>query len=617
MKRNRSPQYRFVLPVNSILLPLKPSFMKKLLLPFVVGSLLMACGSSDKKESGISLDTLFKNYQEERLKLFPLLATSIGDNRYNDIFPNDISQSYRGQLLDFYQRYKTQLESVEATSLNENDRLSYDILLYECSINIEGAKFKDYLLPISQIRGATLQVGLLASGKGNQPFKTVKDYENWLSRLDGYVVWCDTAIANMRKGMAQGYTIPKPLALKIIPQMAAFDHGPAAEHHFYSPIKDIPADFSAEDKDRVTKAYTEMIETRIIPIHAKLKEFIEKEYAPACRETSGIDAIPGGKEWYAYAVKRSTTTSKTADEIFALGNSEVERISIEMEKVKEQVGFKGSLKDFFNHLREKKELRPFKTADEVIAQYNAIHEQMKPNLEKLFDMKPKMAFEVRRIEAWREKTTAANYNVGSVDGTRPGIFYFPIQDGPEKYSYMQMEDLFLHEAIPGHHYQIALKVENTALPEFRRFINYGAYTEGWALYTESLGKELGLYTDPYSYFGMLSGEMHRAIRLVVDAGLHSQGWTREQAIQYSKDHEAAAESNIISEIERYMANPAQALSYKMGQLKILELRANAEKELGDKFDIKQFHNQMLDAGSLPLDLLDVKASKWIEGMKAK
>ncbi len=585
--------------------------MKNIPLYLAAFCLLIGCSPKPAEQSAIPLDSLFKNFHEERLKLSPLLATSIGDNRYNHIFPNSIALHYRKQVLDFYQRYKDQLLSIDATGLNENDRLSYDILLYECNNNIEGSRFNDHLMPITQIRSATLMVGLLASGKGNQPFKTVKDYDNWLARVDGYIAWCDTAMVNMRKGMAQGYVIPKVLAQKVVPQMAAFDHGPAQEHHFYAPINDMPDGFSAEDKERLTKAYVEMIETKIIPIHQKLKEFIVNEYLPACRETTGIDGVPGGKEWYAYLVKNYTTTNKTPDEIFALGNSEVERISQEMEKVKTEVGFKGSLKDFFDHLRTKKELRPFKTAEEIIARYNAIHEQMKPNLEKLFDMKPKMAFEVRRVEPWREKTTAANYNVGSVDGSRPGIFYFPIQDGPEKYSYMQMEDLFLHEAIPGHHYQIALKVENTSLPEFRRFINYGAYTEGWGLYAESLGKELGLYTDPYSYFGMLSGEMHRAIRLVVDAGMHSQGWTREQAIQYSKDHEAAAESNIISEIDRYMANPGQALSYKMGQLKILELRARAEKELGNRFDVKQFHNQMLDAGSLPLDLLEDKINRWI------
>lgn len=285
-----------------------------------------------------------------------------------------------------------------------------------------------------------------------------------------------------------------------------------------------------------------------------------------------------------------------------------------MVKVKEQVGFKGDLKAFLDHVRNDKKLMPFKNGEEIIAYYNAIHDKMKPNLTKLFAKAPQAAFEVRRIEAFREKTTAANYNSGSEDGTRPGVFYFPSPE-PTKYSIVGTEDLFLHEAIPGHHYQIMLKIENKSLPDFRRFLNYGAYTEGWALYTESLGSELGLYTDPYQYFGMLTSEMHRAIRLVVDAGMHSQGWTREQAIQYSKDNEAASEQNIISEIERYMANPGQALSYKMGQLKILELRAKAEKELGAKFDIKEFHNQVLDSGSLPLSTLDEIITKWIEKVK--
>jgi len=589
----------------------------KFLAPFAIVAVALFSSCSTKSDStAIPLDSLFKNYHEERLKLFPLQATSIGDNRYNDILPNNLSQEYRTRVKNFYESYRDQLASIDRTTLTENEQLSYDILTYECNINLEGYKFRDYLAPITQIGSMHLTVSLLTSGNGNQPFKTVKDYDNWLSRLNGYLAWGDTAIANMRKGIAEGYVIPKPLAQKVVPQLANFDHGPAKEHHYYTPVKNIPAEFSQEDKDRIAKSYEEMIETKIIPMHARLKEFFEKEYIPACRETSGIDAIPQGKEYYAYLVKRFTTTNKTPDEIFALGNSEVERISKEMEKVKEQVNYKGDLKSFFEHLRNRKELMPFKTADEIIARYNAIHEQMKPNLVKLFDKVPRMAFEVRRVEAFREATTAANYNVGTVDGSRPGIFYFPIKSGPEKYSYMQMEDLFLHEAIPGHHYQVALKVENTTLPEFRRFINYGAYAEGWGLYAESLGKELGLYTDPYSYFGMLSGEMHRAIRLVVDAGLHYQGWTREQAIQYSKEHEAAAEDNIISEIERYMANPGQALSYKMGQLKILELRAKAEKELGDKFNIREFHNQMLDVGSLPLELLDQKITRWIESQKA-
>jgi uncharacterized protein (DUF885 family) len=297
-----------------------------------------------------------------------------------------------------------------------------------------------------------------------------------------------------------------------------------------------------------------------------------------------------------------------------LGKSEVERISKEMGIIKNQAGFKDDLKSFLQNLRNKKELMPFKNGEEIIAAYNAIHEKMKPNLLKLFERAPKTGFEVRRVEAYREATTAANYMEGIPDGSRPGIFYFPAVE-PLRYSTLGMEDLFLHEAIPGHHYQIMLQMENAALPDFRKFSNYGAFTEGWGLYAESLGKELGLYTDPYSYFGMLTAEMHRAIRLVVDAGMHSQGWTREQAIQYSKDHEAASEQNIISEVERYMAYPGQALSYKIGQLKILELRGKAEKELGSKFDIKEFHNQLLDFGSLPLTTLEENVTRWIEKSK--
>lgn len=587
--------------------------MKKLL-PVALLAVAIACNTPKEQTQTISFDSLMTNYHEDYLKLYPFVATSAGDDRYNDILPNNISTGYRNQVRDFYTGYQEQLKSVDRATLSEDDALSYDLLIYQCNVNLEQLKFNDNLMPISQIQSMPLQVAQLAAGTGNQPFKTVKDYENWLKRLDGFVVWCDTAIANMKKGMATGYVIPKALAVKVVPQLASFDHGPVKEHLYYRPILNIPADFSAEDKERLDKAYTEVIEQKIIPTHQKLKEFFEKEYIPVCRETSGIDAIPNGKEFYNFAIKRYTTTDLTADSIFALGKAEVERISKEMEAVKQQVGFKGDLKAFLESLRTDRKLRPFKTGDDIVAYYNSIHEKMKPNLLKLFDKAPKTAFEVRRIEAYREKTTAANYNAGSEDGTRPGIFYFPSPE-PTDYSIVGTEDLFLHEAIPGHHYQIMLKIENKSLPDFRRFLNYGSYTEGWGLYTESLGKELGLYTDPYQYFGMLTAEMHRAIRLVVDAGMHSQGWTREQAIQYSKDHEAASEQNIISEIERYMGNPGQALSYKVGQLKILGLRAKAEKELGDKFNIKEFHNQVLDSGSLPLSTLEEKIDFWISKMK--
>jgi uncharacterized protein (DUF885 family) len=287
-----------------------------------------------------------------------------------------------------------------------------------------------------------------------------------------------------------------------------------------------------------------------------------------------------------------------------------------MEKVKAEVGFDGGLKEFFDYVRTRPELMPFNEPQEVLDNFVSIHEKMLPQLEKLFDKTPKTAFEVRRTEKFRENTASAEYNPGSIDGTRPGVFYVPIPD-VKSYNTLSDEDLFLHEAIPGHHYQISLQQENELLPSFRKSLWYSAYGEGWALYTESLGSELGLYEDPYQYFGMLSAEMHRAIRLVVDAGMHTKGWTREQAIQYSLDHEAEPEASIIAEIERYMAIPGQALSYKIGQLKIRELRARAEEKLGNKFEIREFHNIVLETGCIPLVLLEAQVDGWIASQETE
>ncbi len=478
-------------------------------------------------------------------------------------------------------------------------------------MGIDRLQFKEQLMPVNQFWSNTLMIGQLASGASFQPFETVADYDNWLSRLDDYVEWCDTAIVNMKKGMAQGYVLPKALARKVIPQLRGFDHGPVKDHLYFQPVTKMPDTFSAEDKERLTAAYDEMVLKKIIPAHKRLADFMEREYLPACRETSGISEIPAGRDYYQYLIRYYTTTDMTADEVFALGKQEVERITKEMEAVKKEVGFKGDLHAFFVHLRTKPELTPYTDADQVLAHFNDIHERMKPHLEKLFDKKPKTPFAVRRTEAFREASASAEYNPGALDGTRPGIFYVPVPD-PASYNILSDEDLFLHEAIPGHHYQISLQQENESLPKFRKLLGNSAYIEGWALYAESLGKELGLYTDPYQYFGMLSGEMHRAIRLVVDAGMHTQGWTREQAIQYSLDHEAETEASIIAEIERYMAIPGQALSYKIGQLKIRELRNKAEAALGEDFSIGEFHNKVLESGTLPLFLLEEKIDRWID-----
>ena len=561
--------------------------------------------------SSISFKDLVNNYYEDGLKLNPVQATMAGDNRYNDLYPNRLDPSHIEKTKKHYRYYKEALANYGDNTLSESEQMSKAILAWECDINLEHLSFKNHeFFPIDQMWSDNLTMGQMASGGGAQPFDTVEDYNNWLSRLDGYVSWLQSAETNFRKGMKEGYVLPKSLILKVLPQLESMTAANLDTNLFYTPIKNFPHNFSEEEKKNLTEAYTSKIRTSIIPAYQSLHGFMSNEYLAAGRSTSGIADIPNGAAYYNHQIKLYTTTNMTADEIHKLGLSEVARILSEMEKVKDSVGFKGDIKAFFNYVRTRRELMPYTKAQMVIDNFNAIHERMKPQIERLFDLKPKTPFEVRRTEAFREKSSSAEYNQGSLDGTRPGIFYVPIPDATQ-YNVYSDESLFLHEAIPGHHYQISLTQESDVMPKFRKTIWYSGYGEGWALYCESLGKELGLYTDPYQYFGMLGAEMHRAIRLVVDTGIHAKGWTREQAIQYSLDNEAESETSIISEIERYMANPGQALSYKIGQLKIQELRAKANREMGDSFDIRQFHNEVLEMGCVPLALLEDKINRWI------
>jgi len=592
--------------------------MKKTFLILFAMATVLSCQKKETQENKLAsnkeINQLFDEYQEARLKLFPWEATTAGDDRYNNVYPNTVSDEYIAQVKAFFSKYKDALAKFNDNELSENDRLSKELLTWECDINLEQWSFNEQLMPINQFWSPVLTMGQWGSGSGAQPFKTVKDYNNWLERMADFNVYLTSVQQRMKEGVAKGYVLPKALTEKMIPQLKDMANENVTEHLLFSPVKQFPASFTEAEKKDLTEKYTATLKDTLIPSFKSLYNYLSTDYLKASRTTSGISAIPDGKKYYEHLIKRYTTTDMTADEIHQLGLKEVARLSAEMEKVKTQVGFTGSLKDFFNYVRAKKELMPFTKPQQVIDNFNAIHEKMKPNLEKLFDMKPKTAFEVRRTETFREASASAEYNQGSLDGTRPGIFYVPIPD-VKKYNYYADEDLFLHEAIPGHHYQVSLQQENTALPKFRKTIWFNAYGEGWALYTESLGKELGLYTDPYQYFGMLSAEMHRALRLVVDTGLHTKGWTREQAIKYSMENEAEPEESIISEIERYMAIPGQALSYKIGQLKIRELRTKAEKELGSKFSIKEYHNQVLDAGCLPLKVLEGKIDKWIESKK--
>ena len=583
--------------------------------------LFQACQENNKEDleveplGGSELQTLMDDYYEGTLALNPIKSTFAGKRDRNHEFPNFLSDAYKDSARAFYDHYKTELSKFDDDNLNQVEQMSKSVLMWECEMNLKELNYRKELFPIDQMWSVNLVMGQLASGSSAQPFETVEDYENWLKRVDAYIQWIRTAEERMKEGARIRYVLPSSLILKIIPQLKSMVTESAEAHLFYSPINQFPTDFNQEDKDRLTAAYKDMISNRLVPAYDSLHRYVSTDYLNEGRTSSGVDAIPNGSDYYAFAIKKYTTTDLSAEEIHELGLKEVERILGEMEAVRQEVGFDGDLKDFFDHLRKKKELMPFDRPEQVLDHFNGIHEVMKPQLEKLFLEKPETEFIVKQTEAFREASSSAEYNPGSLDGTRPGVFYVPIPDA-SAYNIVSDEALFLHEAIPGHHYQISLQQENDSLPDFRKTLWYSAYGEGWALYAESLGKELGLYTDPYQYFGMLSSEMHRAIRLVVDTGLHAKGWTREQAIQYSLENEAEPEASIISEIERYMANPGQALSYKIGQLKIIELRNKAENALGDRFDIGDFHKEVLETGCIPLSLLEAKIEQWMIEVKA-
>jgi uncharacterized protein (DUF885 family) len=595
----------------------KKQTMKKTLIlaAFLLGFLACKDDSKSVSKDGKkleSIDNIFKNYYKEKLQLFPLDATSNGNNDYNDKLNIDISGSFRDSMQRFFLKYKALLATYDKTKLSADESTSFDILNWELDESIAGLKFKDNLMPINQFWAFTLTLGQLGSGDGNQPFKTAADYDNWLKRVSVFPAWADTAITNMRLGIQEKWTIPTVLAVKVVPQLESMVVADPTKSLFYQPLVKLATitTITPAEKAAITAKYLVAINTQITPTYKKLTDFFKNEYLPKCRKTGGIDGVNGGGDYYKHLIKYWTTTDMTSDEVFALGLQEVERIRWEMEKVKQQVGFKGNLKSFFKYVSDDAKFRPYKDASEVIAGFHKIEATMKPRLDSLFDMKPKTPFEIRRTEAFREKSGSAEYNQGSADGSRPGIFYVPVPE-VKKYNVFQDEALFLHEAIPGHHYQISIQQENKNLPDFRKFLWYGAYGEGWALYTESLGNELGLYKDPYQYFGKLGMEMHRALRLVIDVGLHAKGWTRDQAVKYDLENEAESYDGVVAEVERYMAIPGQALSYKVGQLKILSLKAKAEKALGKNFDIKKFHNTVLKDGCLPLAILEKKIDGYI------
>lgn len=581
---------------------------------FAVLSILLSCKKSDVAlpKSEANIDSIASKYYEGYLKMYPLEATMQGDSRYNDLLTNNISGEFISKEIAYYNETQKKLQSLDYDDLTDEQKTVYDVLDYTLKDKIERYAYQPELIPFSQFDGLPLDFPLLGSAEGNQPFKTTKDYDNWLKRIDAFVIWMTTAEKNFREGMKQNVVLPKKLVLKMIPQMHSEEiiTDNFNKNIFYGPIKNLPKDFSPKDKEKYTILYQEAIHSKIIPTYKKMGDFLQNEYLSKARNTDGINAIPNGKNTYTFLVKSWTTTNKTPEEINKIGLEQVAMLRAEMDKIKNQLRFKGTLEEFLTSLKTDKKAMPYKTPQEVIAAFNGILKKIEPKLSTMFTKFPKTPFEIRRTEKFREASASAEYKQGTPDGKRPGIFYTPIPDATKYNVTNGFESLFLHEAIPGHHYQVSLQQENTNLPKFMRFGWFGAYGEGWAHYTETLGPEFGLYTDPYQRMGYLSDQMLRAVRLVVDTGIHTGKMTREEAIKYYLSNISDSEEGATAAIERYMAIPGQALGYKIGSLKILELRAKYQKQLGQKFSLAKFHDEILNQGCLPLSVLERKMELW-------
>ena len=576
---------------------------------------------AQKKNQSIQLEALLEQYSKEYYALNPLEATQAGINDYNNQLEIKISEAYIKKAKALNQKYLTQLAAINKERLTSSEILSVDMLGYK--LKSENEHLNNSLISSTNIYRPVDQFvwsfptlfATLGSGASFIPFKSEKDYRNFMNRMKGFQIWVDQAIANMEKGIELNNTNPRAAMEKVPPQLKPLFESTVQENIFYKPLLKLPDNINSAAAVQLKKEYSDAIETIIKPTYKKLHDYIVTDYIPKARKTSGFLDNVNGKKEYEIWLKYYTTTNITAEQIFNLGLSEVARIRKEMDVVKTQVGFIGDLKSFFEYVKTDPKFFPFKTEEEVLDRFRSFEGKMSPQLNILFNLKPKAKFEVRATEKFRAAGANAQYNKPSRDGKRPGIFYEVVRD-PAKYNYFAMEDLFIHEAIPGHHYQLAIQ-EEADIPEFRKTYTTSAFTEGWALYAESLGKELGMYTDPYQYLGRLNGEIERAVRLVVDAGIHYKGWSREKAIAYVLKNQPVSSIEAEQRIERYMVIAGQAVSYKVGELKIIELREKAKKKLGNKFDIKEFHDEVLKDGCLPLIILETKINKWIESKTSR
>ncbi len=575
--------------------------------------------AATQNEAGKQLHALFKASDEDSLRRNPVSALFRGDMRYAGQLGEFLTDAYYAGERAAAERDLKQLVAIDRARLSPVDQIAYDVFRRDQEMSLRS--LSPELLPLTAVRPIDHFFGFhtfypdLASGQGAAPFKTVEDYENNLKRHRQYAKLVDKAIGRFREGMASGVVQPKLVVRNIIDQLGIqIDQGVEGST-LYGPVKTFPESVSAVDQGRLRSAHAAVIRDEIRPALIRLRDFLRNDYLPVARDGEGLVHMKGGPTLYRFLIEQNTTLPLEAEAVHQLGLSEVKRIRTEMETIKDKVGFKGTLAEFFQHIRTDPRFKP-QSKEWLAERYYAVGRQVDARIGEFFSTLPKSKLEIRPVPAYREKTDAGgSYQGGTPDGSRPGVFYYNTYDLPSRTT-PGIETLYLHEGAPGHHFQISLAQENEALPNFMRFGGNTAFSEGWALYAETLWDELGMMTDPYQRYGGLDDEMLRAMRLVVDTGIHAKGWTRDQAIAYMLANSAMGKTDATAEVERYIAIPGQALAYKVGQLKILELRAKAEKALGPRFDIRGFHEQVLMTGALPMPVLERKIDAWIASRRA-
>ena len=557
-----------------------------------------------------ALTDLLHEQWEYTLRTSPEFASILGDRRYNDQVSDASAAAVQKDLAET-RRFLERFEAIDTRAFSTQERLNRDLMVRDLRLGIEGAKFVSWQMPVNQMGGIHLGAAQLPSAL---PFATVKDYDDYIVRLGKFPKIMDDTITNMRKGMAARLMPPKFLLEKVAEQAQGIAGSKGEGSPFAQPLKSFPESFSASDKERIRTGVLAAIDRHIIPSYQRFAAFVRDEYAPKGRTEVGVWALPDGRERYAFQVRNMTTTTMTPDQIHDLGLREVARIEGEMLQIATRLGY-SDLASFKKAVVENPELKP-KSGEQLLGLYQKYIDQMYAKLPQLFGRLPKAKLEVLPVPEFRAKgASAASYETGSPDGARPGRVYVNTSDVTSR-SLLPTESTAYHEGVPGHHMQLSIQQELTDLPPFRQQGGTTAFVEGWALYTERLGKDVGFYQDPYSDYGRLNDEMLRAIRLVVDTGLHHKRWTRDQVVQFFRDHSAIDEVEIQSETDRYIVWPGQALAYKIGQLKLLELRDRAQRELGPKFDIRAFHDVVLGSGALPMDELEKTVDAWIASARA-